>query len=258
MMPEMDGVETVRRIRNLGGKYEKLTIVALTANAVQSARKMFFDSGFNDFISKPIDTNELYEIVKKHLPPEKISIQSDVEDQKSRLSKEEELFRKAAITFVKENQNIFENITISLNSGDTKTAHRIAHTLKSSAGYLGKKKLQDAAFSLEQSLHGESASCTPEQLNVLERELEKALCEFKPLLKRIEARKTKAVQIDGDKLVALFTELEPLLKMGDFDAANYVEELQGIFGMGELAQRVDDYDFEGALKLMSEIRELQL
>jgi HPt (histidine-containing phosphotransfer) domain-containing protein len=131
------------------------------------------------------------------------------------------------------------------------------HTLKSNAGYLGKKELQNIAFSLEQSLHGES-NCAPEQLNVLERELKKALCELEPLLKEANPEKTKVVQIDSNKLEILFAELEPLLKAGDFDAENYVEKLQGIFGMEELAQRIDEYDFEGALKLMSEIREMQL
>jgi CheY-like chemotaxis protein len=48
---KMDGVETVQRIRVLGGKYEELTIVALTANAVQCARKLFFSNGFKPWIT---------------------------------------------------------------------------------------------------------------------------------------------------------------------------------------------------------------
>jgi PAS domain S-box-containing protein len=72
MMPEMDGVETTGAIRRLGGKYENLTIIALTANAVFGAKEMFLANGFNGFISKPIDIHELNEILKEWLPPDKI------------------------------------------------------------------------------------------------------------------------------------------------------------------------------------------
>jgi signal transduction histidine kinase/DNA-binding response OmpR family regulator/HPt (histidine-containing phosphotransfer) domain-containing protein len=58
MMPEMDGIEATRIIRNeIGAK--QTPIVALTANAVAGNREMFLSSGFTDFISKPIDINQL-------------------------------------------------------------------------------------------------------------------------------------------------------------------------------------------------------
>ena len=260
MMPEMDGVETVQKIRKLGGKYEELTIIALTANAVKSARDIYFSNGFNDFIAKPIDSVELHKIVKKHLPPEKIRTVVNLKGQQARLSKEDELLRKAAITFVKENQNTLKNITDSLSSGDIKTVHRIMHTLKSAAGHLGKKDLQEAAFSLEQSLQGEPAGYTSEQLDVLEKELTRALREFEPLLKESLSEKPDTVKIDDEELAALLSELEPLLKKGDFGAVSFVEKLQGIAGMEELAQRIDDYDFEGALQMLngSEISKLKM
>jgi len=156
------------------------------------------------------------------------------------LDKEEQLRRKSILTFIKDNQNNFEEITDSLSSGDVKTAHRLAHTLKSIAGYLGKKELQEAAFSLEKSLQNETTDYTPEQLGVLEKELSSALREFEPLLKEAESAKAIAVQIDDGKLAALFSALEPLLRKGDFGAANFVEELRGIAGMEELAERIDD------------------
>jgi signal transduction histidine kinase/FixJ family two-component response regulator/HPt (histidine-containing phosphotransfer) domain-containing protein len=57
MMPEMDGVEAVRIIRNeIDSEYARnVPIVVLTANAIAGNREMFLQSGFNDFISKPID-----------------------------------------------------------------------------------------------------------------------------------------------------------------------------------------------------------
>jgi len=257
MMPEMDGVETVRKIRKLGGKYEELTIIALTAYAIGSVSEMFIENGFSDFISKPIDVNKLYEIVERHLPPEKIRTEVKLEARQERLNREEALFRKATITFVKENQKAFENITTSLSMGDTKTAHRIAHSLKSSAGYIGKEDLQQAAFSLEKSLQDETVGCTSEQLDTLERELEKALSEFEPLLKEAKSEKPDDMQIDCERLAALLSELEPLLKKGDFNAVGFVEELQSFASMEELAERIDDYDFDGALQVLNSLGKIQ-
>ncbi|MDR2143592.1 MAG: response regulator [Treponema sp.] len=61
MMPEMDGIEATRIIRNEIGNpcARQAAIVALTANAVAGNREMFLANGFTDFISKPIDINQL-------------------------------------------------------------------------------------------------------------------------------------------------------------------------------------------------------
>jgi CheY-like chemotaxis protein len=61
MMPEMDGIEAVRIIRTeIDSEYARtVPIIALTANAIEGNREMFLDSGFNDFISKPIDIKQL-------------------------------------------------------------------------------------------------------------------------------------------------------------------------------------------------------
>jgi len=61
MMPEMDGIETTKKIREAG--YKK-PIIALTANAVAGQSKVFLDSGFDDFISKPIDIRQLDKALK--------------------------------------------------------------------------------------------------------------------------------------------------------------------------------------------------
>jgi len=254
MMPEMDGVETVHEIRKLGGKHETQTIIALTANAVSGSREMFLENGFNDFISKPIDANELQEIVIKYLPADKVHmVEKDENSDALLLDKEDELRRKAIVTFVKENLNTVESITSCLSTGDVKTAHRVAHTLKSSAGYLGKKDLQEAAALLEDSLKNEIDAHKPQQLTILAKELEKALKEYKPLYDEAESEKPEAVEIDAGELASLLTELKPLLEMGDFGASAYIERLQRIVGAEELAEKVDDYDFEGALHYLNDM-----
>ncbi|MCL1941269.1 MAG: response regulator, partial [Synergistaceae bacterium] len=74
MMPEMDGIEATSRIRNLDDGepyYKNVPIIALTANAVFGTKEMFLKSGFNDFLSKPIDTIKLNTVLEKWIPEDK-------------------------------------------------------------------------------------------------------------------------------------------------------------------------------------------
>lgn len=75
LMPEMDGVETVAKIRelpNFDGYYKDATIVALTANAMNEAKLIFKSVGVEQFITKPIDNKELRNAIHKILPKDKI------------------------------------------------------------------------------------------------------------------------------------------------------------------------------------------
>jgi CheY-like chemotaxis protein len=69
MMPEMDGVEATQAIRSMSGeRFRTLPVIALTANAVSGMKEMFLANGFNDFLSKPIDTAKLDALLKKWIP----------------------------------------------------------------------------------------------------------------------------------------------------------------------------------------------
>jgi CheY-like chemotaxis protein len=63
-MPEMNGIDTTRRIRKI---YPDLPIIAQTAYAQISDRKMALDCGCNDYISKPIEAAELNAMLSKYL-----------------------------------------------------------------------------------------------------------------------------------------------------------------------------------------------
>lgn len=72
MMPEMDGIEATDHIRNdCGENGKKPIIIALSANAYNNAREMFINSGFQDFIAKPLDKNELHQMLCKWIPQER-------------------------------------------------------------------------------------------------------------------------------------------------------------------------------------------
>ena len=69
MMPEMDGIETTRKIRELEDPYYKeVPIIALTANAVQGAKEEFLRGGMNDFVAKPIAINDIVQKLQYWLP----------------------------------------------------------------------------------------------------------------------------------------------------------------------------------------------
>ena len=69
MMPEMDGLEAMKKLREISKRDNKtLYIVALTANVISSAKEMFLSEGFDAFLSKPIDLSELERVLKRALP----------------------------------------------------------------------------------------------------------------------------------------------------------------------------------------------
>jgi len=68
MMPGMDGIETTRQLRGLSEKLKRIPVIALTANAISGMRELFLKSGFDDFLSKPIEMERLHEIMEKWVP----------------------------------------------------------------------------------------------------------------------------------------------------------------------------------------------
>jgi signal transduction histidine kinase/DNA-binding response OmpR family regulator len=72
MMPEMDGMDATAAIRKMEKSYfREVPIIALTANAVLGMRELFLTKGFSDYLSKPIETIKLNEIIERWLPKEK-------------------------------------------------------------------------------------------------------------------------------------------------------------------------------------------
>lgn len=69
MMPEMDGIETTKLIRlHKNPEIRNMVVIALTANAISGTREMFLQSGFQEFISKPINIASIEAVLKKYLP----------------------------------------------------------------------------------------------------------------------------------------------------------------------------------------------
>lgn len=79
MMPEMDGIETLKQLK--GNAYSpnyKTPVIVLTANAIAEAEQEYLNAGFDDYLSKPIDSALLIEKLYKYLPEDVICADADL------------------------------------------------------------------------------------------------------------------------------------------------------------------------------------
>jgi len=146
MMPGMDGIEAVQKIRSLG--YEG-TIVALTANALTGNANIFYSNGFNGFIAKPIDINELNSVLNEFIrdkhPEEagkykKIIVEEAVVPAVS--SKMLEIFRRDA-------EKAVETLQKTAANGDMQLFTTTAHAMKSALANVGEIEISKTALMLE-------------------------------------------------------------------------------------------------------------
>ena len=107
MMSGMDGVEAMKRIRtDVSGLNGSVPVVALTANAMSSAKQMFLSEGFDGFVSKPVEIDELERVLKQVLPKSAISyIEIDEAGEEQAVDIEEEEVKAPA-----NDKDVFENL----------------------------------------------------------------------------------------------------------------------------------------------------
>lgn len=71
MMPDLDGIEVLKLIKEMSEARKQLTpVIMLTANAIIGAKEEYLQHGFDDYLSKPIQKEKLYKLIKQYLPEE--------------------------------------------------------------------------------------------------------------------------------------------------------------------------------------------
>ncbi|MCL1894691.1 MAG: ATP-binding protein [Holophagaceae bacterium] len=174
-MPEMDGVETTRRIRAMGEKIphlKRMPIIALTANAISGVEQYFLENGFDDFLSKPIDTIDLNTILKRWIPPPKQKKESHTSDtlipklmEGAELQFEidgidvakgliysggtHKLYVETLEIFYRDGLKKIDELKTCLSSGDISLYTIHVHALKTALANIGADKLSETARTLE-------------------------------------------------------------------------------------------------------------
>jgi len=133
MMPEMDGIEATKRIRSwekqqndaniLQVQRKPVPIIALTANAVMGMRDMFLDTGFSDFLAKPIDVVKLDELLNKWIPREKREQRAE---KKAPGAEKEALEKKPSLSFDIQGVDTEKGMAMT---GGTEESYRIVLTM---------------------------------------------------------------------------------------------------------------------------------
>ncbi len=91
MMPGMDGIKTLHRLKSMVGNPNTFTpVICLTANAISGAREQYISEGFDDYLTKPIDHEKLGEILIRYLPEEKVTYHLSEETKAEADTEEEE------------------------------------------------------------------------------------------------------------------------------------------------------------------------
>jgi CheY-like chemotaxis protein len=169
MMPKMTGVETLKNLNKIVNL--DTPVVALTANAISGMREKYLKDGFNDYLSKPIDKDELNRVLKKYLvggDTKVLEEEKNVEqnltgtdflrnngvdlDSAVELLGDMEVYDETLNDFLEENKTRIPKMAEYRKNEDMENYAILAHALKSDSKYLGFTKLAELA--LEHELAG--------------------------------------------------------------------------------------------------------
>ncbi|MBI2060584.1 MAG: response regulator [Nitrospirae bacterium] len=268
-MPEMDGLETVRRMR-LQPRLEALPVIALTAHAMMGDRERFLKAGMSDYLPKPIDEKNLVGVMARWLkvraggtstpaplstgplPPELPGLK--MEDGLRRVSGNVSLYRRLIPEFVLENRKAVDRLLGLLGSGDRAGAMALLHTLKGSAATLGAHRVAAAAAEAERHLRD------PASGEVSLDGLESALAEVESsaaVIKRIPEAPSRPPGPNGSnggtvRILPLIDLMKEHLRRNHLGALEQFAEIQRELGgttsesLVRLGAAIDRLDFQSA------------
>jgi len=285
-MPVLDGYEATRAIRQIAG-YEKLPIVALTADAMSGTKGKVLSAMMNDYITKPIDPNEVYNILVKWIPAKRKKINKgeseqqlaknlnfpevsgiDVQSGLRRVAGNQQLYGKILQNFVRENINLITSLQNYLVDNDLEAVEHLVHSLKGSSGNIGAQKLYEVASAFEMELKSKS----PDSKNIMEL-IQQLSMELDLVLSTIQNIELPAEIISSDKTnkpgkwgIEQKKKCQELKKyLAEYDARAgdifYLiksELSQSIpeVDLTKIAESIEQYDYDQALSILEKFIEL--
>lgn len=208
MMPEMDGIEAAKLILSEYGDNRRAPVmIALTANAIHGAREMYLSNGFDDFLAKPFERFQLYEVLNKWIPEEQkvYDLEEDKEGITSDISDSDliKLFmadvdvvtaakKQGSIKRYQELLKLFYEEGIEkkplleelVHQGDMESYVTEVHSLKNASMNIGAVRLSDVAKQHENAGKAGDISYIKENENMLLGCYDAVLCEVKRVLEQ--------------------------------------------------------------------------
>ncbi len=200
-MPRMDGFAATQAIRQVEQETgQRIPIIAMTANAMKGDREKCLDAGMDDYVAKPVRSEELYAILEKYTPvidPPATNESADVsvadpgaeivfdEPRFRREMGDEDLMRELLDLFPQEIDGFLGRAQQAVAAGDATELHAAAHSLKGTIGTYCAPAAHHAAKSLDDLARAGDLSQATEQLATCEREitrLRQALADFRSRL----------------------------------------------------------------------------
>ena len=226
MMPDMDGIEAVRLMREAGYRHP---IVALTANTIKGVQETFLSSGFDAFVAKPIDLNKfnsyLVRYVRDKQPPEVIEAA-----ERNRVGGEaaEDLRDNLRESFLLDARKAAGELDSLARGAEAdgewlRSVVAQAHAMKSALFNIGRHGLSKAALELETAGRAADARAARALAPRFLEELRAVIAELSP-----EDRGEDGDDEDVEFMTARLEEMAQACERFDPDAANAaLEELEG-------------------------------
>jgi two-component system sensor histidine kinase/response regulator len=190
-MPKMDGLEAAAAIREREkGSKAHIPIIAMTAHAMKGDRERCLAAGMDDYISKPLKSAELFEVIARVFSDgrsanteseQPVADVINMDEILDRAGGDMELVVDVAGLFLDDCSQLLSDIKDSIANGDNETLRTAAHTLKGSAANLAARHVSEAALKLEMIGRDGDMSSAVEAYTMLEEEVER----LKPVLAKL-------------------------------------------------------------------------
>lgn len=191
-MPILDGYAATDAIRNLEYPLKNIIIIAMTANAMPEDRGKCLLAGMNDYISKPLRYETIYDTAKKWLPIEQHKTSDIINSENSYnlldMNTVDSLrsiinddFSKLIEEFYITTQESIQNLITDNKDNDTESIIKLLHTLKGSSANIGASKLSFAFLQLEQQFKQNSIDDLLTQVNEISAILADTIATFREI-----------------------------------------------------------------------------
>jgi signal transduction histidine kinase/CheY-like chemotaxis protein len=276
-MPVLDGYSATRQLRR-SNRFAKLPIIAMTANAMSGDRERALESGMNDYVSKPVEPDEMRQVVYRWtiggtdtaeparvaVEPEKPSVVAlDLDAALRRASGNMALLIKMMQRFQADAPNFSRNFDEMREGGDVEGAVRTAHSLKGIAGTIGLLELQAAAGRLEAAVRDDQGEDKErESYTATLQALEQSLHLIDQVINNPSTPAEPSKADHPGEVLSRLKMLRMLVADADTDAARHCRELAGVLprdhaSLGKkLVEQTESYDFPKALTTVDALIEL--